>query len=172
MLKFLLPLLLIFISNTTLAKKPTCDFEMSQLKRIQEKMKKGGYGERTRDKERELHKKYQDCRINKNKYTENIEIKNQNKIEYTQKQKLYKSEKNSVYRSSKYKKGKATANVKGRYQGLKQDGWIKYYKTPKHCFRPKNTSVFAKCLNHRDTEAKKFDVIWAKKNAPQTFKLG
>ena len=42
----------------------------------------------------------------------------------------------------------------------------------KECFKPKSSSAFAKCLNHRDEEAKKFDVIWAKNNAPKSFKLG
>jgi hypothetical protein len=167
MFKYLLPLLLVLISNIVFAEKPNCNYEMLQLKKIQEKMKKGGYGEYTRDIERELHAKYQNCRENKNKYTEKRAVKNKSK-----KNKLYIQENQSSYKSSKYKKGKSTANVKGRYQGLKQDGWIQYYKTPKECFKPKSSSAFAKCLNHRDEEAKKFDVIWAKSNAPQSFKLG
>ena len=165
MFKYLLPLFLVFISNAVIAEKPTCDYEMSQLKKIQAKMKKGGYGEYIRDRERELHTKYQNCRENKNKYTEKSVVKNKKTKQYTQ-------EKKSSYKSSKYKIGQATANVQGRYQGLKQDGWIRYYKTPKECFKPKSSSAFAKCLNHRDEEAKKFDVIWAKNNAPKSFKLG
>jgi hypothetical protein len=172
MFKYLLPLLFVFISNAVIAEKPTCDYEMSQLKRIQAIMKKGGYGEYTRDKERKLHTKYQNCRKNRNKYTENSVVKPKNRTSHTKEQELYKPEVKKVYKSSKYKIGKATANVKGRYQGHKQDGWIKYYKTPKQCFKPKSSSAFAKCLNHRDEEAKKFDVIWAKHNAPQSFKLG
>ncbi len=167
MFKYLLPLLLVFISNIVFAEKPTCDYEMSQLKKVQAIMKKGGYGEYIRDRERELHAKYQTCRENKNKYTEKSVVKNK-----SQKTKQYIQKKKSSYKPSKYKKGKTTANIKGRYQGLKQDGWIKYYKTPKECFKPKSSSSFAKCLNHRYEESKKFDVIWAQNNAPQSFKLG
>jgi len=168
MYKFLLPILLILTSNIAFAKKPKCDYEMSQLKKVQAVMKKGGYGEYTRDVERKLHTKYQNCRKNKNNYSK----KNSVNTDRKKLEKTYNQTKIQPYKSSRYKKGKATANIKGRYQGVKQDAWIQHYKTPKKCFRPKSISAFATCLKHRDSEAIKFDAIWKRNNAPQSFKLG
>lgn len=168
MLKYLIPPLLVFVSNIAFAKKSNCDYEMSQLKNIQTMMRKGNYNERTRDIERKLHTKYQNCRKNKNKLSNS----NTDHHKTNEQKKPSNKEKIQNYSYPKENWTSTLTNIKGRYQGLKQDGWIKYYKTPNNCFRPKSTAAFAKCLNNRDVEAKKFDAIWAKKNHRKASKLG
>jgi len=170
MFRYLIPLLLIFVSNTVLAKKINCDYEMSQLKSVQARMKQGNYGEKTRDIERKLHTKYQICRKNKNSpSSSNSKAKH---LKVNDQKKSYNKSKAQPPIYPKQLGSPALLNIKGRYEGRKQNGWIQYYKTPKDCFRPKSTATFAKCLNNRDEEAKKFDIIWNKNNQKAGFKLG
>jgi hypothetical protein len=140
-----------------------CKKEWDALKNVQTQLRHKST-EWLRDKEHKKHTKYQECRKNTNKKSNsNSRAKNYGK----QSIQLYKPK-----QLANIKKPNYSGNIKGLFTGEKQNSWIKYYKKPKDCIRPKSTQWFAKCLKHRDDEAIKFDSIWRKKNPPSTINLG
>lgn len=155
-------IVIVLFSSSTFAKSK-CQNEWDALKSVQSQLKHKST-EWLRDKERKKHTEYQDCRRGKIK---SINSNNQTKYSEKRSSQPYKTK-----RIIKTKKSNFSGGIKGLFTGEKQNAWIRYYKKPKECIRPKTTKWFAKCLNIRDIEAQKFDVLWKKDNAPPAITLG
>ncbi len=46
--------------------------------------------------------------------------------------------------------------IKSRFHGLKQQAWLDYYQQPERCRHPKNSQVFAFCVENRMQQQQKF----------------
>lgn len=155
MLKILWIILLLIVTNQSYAKSK-CEFEMKQYKSIQSLLRHKST-EYLRKLEHEKHNEYQNCRKRKNKKNKSGET-----IATYKKQ----SQTSKKYYSNKPVKdpfSNSTINIKikSKFKGEKQDGWLKYYKTPPGCKNPKEIATFSKCLNHKNVEAKNFSIVWA-----------
>jgi len=140
-----------------------CKTEWDALKDVQTQLRHKST-EWLRDKEHKKHSEYQKCRRNTNKQSSS-----NSRTKHYEKQRIQTY---SPKQLAKIKKSNYSGNIKGIFTGEKQNSWIKYYKKPKECIRPKSTQWFAKCLKHRDDEAIKFNSTWRKQNPPSTIKLG
>ena len=162
MYKLVIFLFIIFSAPSFAGSK--CQTQWDSLKAVQQQLRHQSY-EWLRDKERRKHKEYQDCRKGKN-----------NKSSKTKK---YTTSKQSAYtqykQSPSYRPYRSTiskVNVTGRFKGDKQQAWLDYYHSPKGCKSPKTTSKFSTCLQHRDSEAAKFEQVWDEQHAPSSIVLG
>jgi len=159
MLKILWIVLFLITSNQSYAKSK-CEKEWKALKGVQAHLRYKT-SEYLRKEEHRRHEIYQKCRSKRNNESSSSKSKSKkSKIIYSKKPTTQKK-----YSPKKYVKksfGKSTVKIKGKFKGDKQNEWIKHYKTPKECIRPKSTSQFASCLNKRNVEAEKFSINWNK----------
>ncbi|MBU2925033.1 hypothetical protein KO509_09840 [Colwellia sp. C2M11] len=47
--------------------------------------------------------------------------------------------------------------IKSKYQGDKQQAWLKYYQQPEGCIKPTNLSVFAACIEDKQAQRGNFE---------------
>ena len=157
MLRMIWIIPLLVITNQSYAKSK-CELEWNELKAVQAQLRIKSV-EYLRTKEREKHIKYQICRKSKNNTAKNNTLK----TTYSKKITTQKSYTTKKYVAKSF--GNSQVVVKGKFIGDKQVAWLKYYKTPAECKKPKSTSVFARCLSYRDSQAEKFNILWLKDNA-------
>lgn len=151
MLKILLIIGLLTVSNQTFAKSK-CEREWNDLKSIQTQMRHRST-EYLRNKEREKHKEYQDCRKGKKKKSK----------KYKRKANYNNQSTNNTYRKYTSNTITNTVSLKGKFSGDKQDAWVQYYDKPQECIKPKDISQFSRCLKYRDEKAIDFDREWNSK---------
>lgn len=149
MLKILITISLLIVSNQTFAKSK-CEREWNDLKSVQSQMRHRST-EYLRDQERYRHKEYQDCRKGKDKKSKTYKTKTKHKKTSYKKHSYVKYSPKNITN---------TVSLQGKFKDEKQDAWIQYYDKPKECILPKNIQVFSRCLSERDEEAKKFDMEW------------
>ncbi|MDG1751463.1 MAG: hypothetical protein P8I03_07370, partial [Thalassotalea sp.] len=146
-----------------------CESQWKLLKSVQAQLKNNST-ESLRSEEHKRHTAYQNCRKKKNNSYAKKESDKRVKTSKKHKNKYN----NSHILNKKINKefvGNRRINIKGFFEGEKQNQWLKYYKKPEYCVSPKSTQVFAKCMNHRETEALKFNEQWIKENLPPSIKL-
>lgn len=151
MLKILITIGLLIVSNQTFANSK-CEREWNDLKSIQTQMRHKST-EYLRNKERDKHKEYQNCRKGKKKKSK----------KYKTKANYNKQSTNNTYRKYTSNTITNTVSLKGKFNGDKQDAWVKYYDKPQECVEPKDISQFSRCLKYRDEKARDFDREWNSK---------
>lgn len=154
---------LFFSLSVSAFAKSICELERSRLQKIQSAMKHGmkpQVMEHYRDIERKRHSEYQVCRQFKN--NQNLNHVVANKKHKPKKTKIKK--KTKLFKKKSYPRALVNSRhavvIKGRYKGDKQNYWLKFYTPPYECIKPKSTSQFASCMNHRNKVAKEFDLVW------------
>lgn len=152
MLKILVAISLLIVSNQTIAKSK-CEREWNALKSVQSKLRHKST-EYLRNKEHRKHKKYQDCRKGKTKSSK----KSRTKTYSSTPKNTYKKHYPNYYVRNTF--NSSSVNVKAKFKGEKQNEWMQYYVIPKECISPKSTSKFARCLAERDKEAEEFSKKW------------
>lgn len=145
---------LLFIASTETFAKSKCELEWNALKAVQSQLRHKST-EYLREKEHKKNNAYQDCRKGKNK--------NNTSIKSTQYLPSNTPSKHYSVGQARHSFNNSSVKMKGKFTGEKQESWNNYYVRPKDCINPKSTSKFAECLNDRDMQAAKFDLLWADK---------
>lgn len=111
-----------------------------------------------RKKEDKARQKWWDCE--NNKLTSKSKKKKNNKAKSHSKKKTIKLSQTST-QSSNNTRGVFSSNrnivIKGKYTGDKQLQWLRFYKRPKKCARPKTTQVFAFCMEDKTAQQNAFE---------------
>ena len=152
--------LLAFLISYQLCAKEDCQEYFEKLQHIQ-LLQKTKHSASTsvslHKREQEAFDKWQACKKGKlNTKTSNKKAKPSLEEAQRQKQeKIVKLMPGSAFSSKK------DIVLKGKYQGAMQQAWLDYYKQPDHCYTPKNTQVFAQCMEDRIRQQALFEVAYA-----------
>lgn len=143
-----------------------CENQWQALKSVQTQLRHKST-EFLRKQEHEKHTDYQNCRKNKNA--------NNSKTKTTKNSTVQSSNKRPSHilnkRINRQLVGNKAITIKGYFEGEKQNQWLKFYQRPKYCHSPKSTQVFAKCMQHKEEEAIKFEQKWQEQHLPSKFTL-
>lgn len=153
-------LLPLFISSPAIAQQD-CTQAMENLKNHQKIMRKGysaTQGEKLRNKERKLFDAYQTCL----KFPASHSTRRTSEARNGKK----KQKTTSTFNYSdapQIKWQNKSLSFRGKFSGEKQKAWLRYYKQPKQCGKPKSLQVFAWCTEHKTKSSEVFSELWHSK---------
>ena len=155
--KFLICVLSI-ASFTTLAGKPECKSHLSTLQNIQSLQRQGQSLKRSNSlkvREEKARKKWWQCEKGKG-LAKKTKRKTKNKLVNAKAKKKAIKNLRTTSKAIVFSQQQPLI-MKGRYQGSKQNDWLKFYVQPEKCSRPKTTKVFAFCMEDREQQQVKFE---------------
>ena len=149
---------LLFFTSTCEAKK-RCKPLLEKLHNIQA-LQRSGYssqrGTSLRAREDKAREKWWQCEQGQSKNKKRSKGKSKSH-DYSSAKKQAKQKK--ILAGTPFKTNNSVV-VKSKYHGQKKQAWIKFYKQPTQCSRPKSLAIFASCSEDKQAQRLHFEQVY------------